>query len=249
MCIALIAGSLAGCILGVRQLRAAAAGHRGGRWESLALARRSAGFLWSGLGSQLQNIDVTLVGVLAGSAAAGILAAPSRLTTPIGVAAAAAASVVLAQNRYLVQDHANRRHAVTKITASVFAVTAIGTLPLWAFPRTTARILLGTQYEPAANVLRVVALGTCIAAINQPLAAHLQAKARQRYVGLSVLLGGVAGLATVAALARPVGAMGGGIGILGTQAVVLRCSMLELCRFVAVELTSGTPSVAYRAKC
>jgi O-antigen/teichoic acid export membrane protein len=229
MCVALIAGSAAGCLLGHRQLGLAAVAARTQQMrDALVLVKQSAGFLWSSLGAQLQNIDVTIVGLLAGSAAAGVLAAPSRLTTPIGVAAASAASIVLAQARYLRNDEDRSTQAIAKVTAGVLAVTMLGTLPLWGFPTVTARALLGPQYVAGATVLRLVAVGACIAAVNQPLAAHLQARLRQRHVGLCVFVGGVTGVATVAALAHPLGAIGGGIGVLVAQCVVLAGLVIDL---------------------
>jgi O-antigen/teichoic acid export membrane protein len=176
-------------------------------------------FLASGLGAQLQNLDVALVGWLAGSRAAGLLAAPSRLATPLGLLASSSASVLLVQARHL--RTASDRASPKRVTGAVFVLTVLGVSPLLIVPDATARLLFGAEYDDAASVFRLVAVGVCIASVNQPLAATLQARYRHRIVGASVMTGGIIDLAIVAATAHSWGAVSGGIGIVASQVTIL----------------------------
>ncbi|MDQ1629395.1 MAG: hypothetical protein QOI54_3139 [Actinomycetota bacterium] len=205
-------------------------------WAGRARARGSAlgaapSFLTSSLGAQLQNLDVPLVGALAGAGSAGLLAAPSRLTTPLGLVAASAASILLVQARH----HAGGprpagARPLRRVVAGVLALTALGALPLLVVPERTARLLLGEGYSGSATVFRLVAVGVCVAAVNQPLAAQLQAMRRHREVAMIVLAGGLLGLVVVAVTAPAAGATGGGVGILGSQLVILLALGLALRR-------------------
>jgi O-antigen/teichoic acid export membrane protein len=83
------------------------------------------------------------------------------------------------------------------------------------------RLLFGNHYEGAASVFRLMAIGVCISSLNQPLAATLLARYRQRLVGASVLAGGIVNLAIVAALGPSQGAVAGRIGVVASQVTIL----------------------------
>lgn len=182
--------------------------------------RRSWPFFISGIGAQLQNLDIPLVAWLAGPAAAGLLAAPSRMTTPLGVLAASASVVVLVQHRHVGTGSGRAGHAVRATAIVVTALTLAGVAPLLIAPAQTAEFLFGPGFSGGADVFRLVAIGVCLSALSQPLAADLQARGRQSRVAAAVLSGGFAGTVTVIVLAPRIGALGGGVGILVAQVVV-----------------------------
>jgi len=96
----------------------------------------SVGFLSSGLGAQLQNLDVALMSWVGGSRAASLLAAPSRVTTPLGLLAASSAEIFLVQARH--HRATSARASVRRVAGVVFALTTLGVSPiLVAWPIST----------------------------------------------------------------------------------------------------------------
>jgi len=179
----------------------------------------SVGFLLSGVGAQLQVLDVALMSWVAGSRAASLLAAPSRVTTPLTLLAASAAEIFVVQARH--QPTVAARTSVRRLTAVVFGLTTLAVSPILIAPDATVRLLFGDQYEASASVFRLMAIGVCISSLNQPLAATLLARYRQRLVGASLMAGGIVNLGLVAALGPSRGALAGGIGVVASQVTIL----------------------------
>ncbi len=184
-------------------------------------ARESVGFFASSVGAQLQNLDVPLVGWVAGGSAAGMLAAPSRMTNPLGILASAAASMLLVQDRHGPGGGRWGAHRMGVVTAGVGIVTFVCVSPLVFLPGATAALVLGESYRSAAGVCRLVALAVCVAAVNQPLAADAEARFDQARVGAAVAAGGLTGVLVVLTTAPALGAAGGGWAMIATQLVVL----------------------------
>ena len=178
--------------------------------------RRGMSFMAGSLGAQLQNLDVPLVAWLAGAASAGLLAAPSRLTSPLGLLASSAATIVLVQRR-----HSHERLKILPTSLRVVALTTVGVSPLIVAPEAFARIVMGERYEGAAGVFRLVAFGVILASLSQVLAADLMAHHKQRQVAFAVIMGGVFDLAVVSLTAPSLGAVGGGLGVVCSQVLIL----------------------------
>jgi O-antigen/teichoic acid export membrane protein len=113
------------------------------------------------------------------------------------------------------------RTSVRRLTAVVFALTTLAVSPILIAPDATVRLLFGDQYEASASVFRLMAIGVCISSLNQPLAATLLARYRQRLVGASLMAGGIVNLGLVAALGPSRGALAGGIGVVASQVTIL----------------------------
>lgn len=178
--------------------------------------KRGISFMAGSLGAQLQNLDVPLVAWLAGAASAGLLAAPSRLTSPLGLLASSAATIVLVQKR-----HTHERLKILPTALRVVALTALGVSPLIVAPDELARFFMGEGYEGAAGVFRLVALAVVLASLSQVLAADLLAHHRQRQVASAVIMGGILDLAVVLLTAPTLGAVGGGLGVVSSQVLIL----------------------------
>lgn len=178
--------------------------------------RRGVSFMTGSLGANLQNLDVPLVAWVAGAASAGLLAAPSRITTPLGVLAASAATIVLVQKR-----HIQGQLPLLPTAFPVVALTAVGVSPLIFAPGVVSRFVIGEAYEGADGVFRLVALGVILASFNQVLAADLQAHHEQRRVALTVIAGGILGLLVVGLTAPALGAVGGGLGVVSAQVLIV----------------------------
>jgi O-antigen/teichoic acid export membrane protein len=178
--------------------------------------RRGMSFMAGNLGAQLQNLDVPLVAWLAGAASAGLLAAPSRLTSPLGLLASSAATIILVQRR-----HTQGRLKILPTALVVVALTSVGVSPLIVAPEAFARFLMGEGYEGAAGVFRLVALGVVLASLSQVLAADLLAHHKQRLVASAVIMGGILDLVVVVSTAPALGAVGGGLGVVSSQILIL----------------------------
>jgi O-antigen/teichoic acid export membrane protein len=207
-----------------------------GSWGSIVAAVRlvptdsprrrvveQASYLANAVGVQIQNLDVAIVGWLANPTAAGILAGPSRLTGPLGVLAGSVSSVLLVQRRHLGPDRAGMPTPATisRIALATGLFTALCVSPLLIFPAQVMTLLLGSEFAASGDVARLTAVGVCMSAVSQPLAADLQAGGRYTTVGMIILSGGALGIATVMATAPEMGALGGGVGVLVTQTIVL----------------------------
>jgi O-antigen/teichoic acid export membrane protein len=175
------------------------------------------------MGAQVQNLDVPIVSWLAGPAQAGLLAAPSRLTSPIGIVASSVASILFVQRRHMMPatgpgaEGRPRAGATVGITAASAGLTAVIVSPLLVAPSWTMSLLLGSSYQGSGVTARLVAIGMCISALVQPLSADLQARHRHRSVAVSLLLAGLVGTLTVVLAAPTWGAVGGGVGVVMTQ--------------------------------
>jgi len=226
--LSLTLGCLASCAYGMWLVR-----RQFGRTYLLSVkihrqdVRQAFHFMITTLGGQLQNFDVPLVGLLAGAGAAGLLAGPSRLTAPLGMVAATAATIVFVQARHSSGiSGGSGRSGLTLIGGGILVITALGVSPLLIAPDATARFLLGDQFQSAGGVFRLFAVAVCVGSINQLLAAHLQARGHEAEVAKGVVLGGALGLVVVGLTARPFGAIGGGFGVLAAQAIILSSLLL-----------------------
>jgi O-antigen/teichoic acid export membrane protein len=178
--------------------------------------RRGVSFMAGTMGAQLQNLDVPLMAWLGGAASAGLLAAPSRLTTPLGLVASSVATIILVQRR-----HSYNELRVLPTAARVAAMTAVGVMPIVVAPDAFALFVMGDGYVGAAGVFRLVALGAVLSSVSQVLAADLIAHHEQRFVASAIIMGGVLGLVVVALTASALGALGGGLGVVSSQILIL----------------------------
>jgi O-antigen/teichoic acid export membrane protein len=186
-------------------------------------------YLGNSLGAQFQNLDVPLVGLLAGPTQAGLLAMPSRLTGPIGLLASSVSSMLFAQHRYLTSSTGSRSEdrSTWKVTGRIALgsaiLTTVAVSPLLLLPSWTMTVALGDDYRDSAIPARLVAIAMCVYAVGQPLAADLQARNSNghRTVALAVVSGGVANGIVIATAAPALGAIAGGIGAILMQLVIL----------------------------
>jgi len=105
-------------------------------------------------------------------------------------------------------------------------------------------LLLGDQYAGSANVLRILAAGTIISNLNQPLFVFLMARGQDRR-GAGLLTTGVAVMLSLVVLLTPrLGATGAAVAYAVGQLVLfvlLAAAALRL--LVRDEADEGVPSV------
>lgn len=194
------------------------------------LWRTSAGFGWSGLAAQVQRVDIAIVAALAGPAAAGLYAAPSRLTNlltilPTALSAALFPRVAGASGR----GGKARRDVLMAIgftlALSTLAMAIIFSLADWIVP-----LLLGDDYRDSVPVLRAFLIGLVCMCANAPLAALLQAEGYERYVAKVVGAASIVGLIAIAIGALSYGAVGAAAGYIALQICILVPLILFLSR-------------------
>lgn len=204
------------------------------RWSGIArLMKQSWVFGLSGFAAQVQRADVAIVAAVASSFAAGIYAAPARLTGPLNLVPTALAGVLLPR-----MSRAGTPQLVPMLKGVVLVVVVQG-VALTAVAVTapyTVISLLGPSYEDSIAVLRVLCLALVLVAFNAPVSAMLQGLRLERYVAYVVSAGAVVSLGLVAGGAWLGGALGATWGMAGMQLVIFVC----LCYGIRMAMRRGS---------
>ncbi|WP_247828494.1 lipopolysaccharide biosynthesis protein [Arthrobacter antioxidans] len=186
-------------------------------WDRAGNFGISAGFL------SLQNMDVTILGAVAGSLSAGIYGAVNKWVQPVTILAGAfaSASAPFIARAGTVRDSWNiLRHAVWMPVIAVLVACSLALSAPWL-----VEALLGDEYRDAAKVLTVLAVAAVPGVLNQPLFIALQYLGSDRPVAIVLSASIVLQLVLVAALAPALGALSCAVAILAAQ-------LLQLTAFV-----------------
>ena len=166
-----------------------------------------------------QGLDLPIISAVGGPAAAGLYGAVNRWTQPMGLLASAFASasapfVAHSGTWELAWHHVRKSVWLLCVAIGVCIGVAIGAP--WIVD-----LLIGPQYEGSSMVLRILALGTIPAILNQPLVVFLQALGHDRIVSFITLGSVVCQLAMVALITSLLGALGAAVAFAGLQVFVL----------------------------
>jgi O-antigen/teichoic acid export membrane protein len=182
----------------------------------IALWRLSAGFGLANVAGQAQRIDVALVGLISGPTQAGVYALPARLAVPLYALPAAYSAALYPR----VAAGSGRKSHLGGVM-----IVGLVMLPILAgvfiFAPLVVQVIGGSAYVDGAVVLRLYSVAVFFSALNQPLAAVLQAQGSEAFVAMVVTVGSVLGLLAVAVGASVAGAGGAATGFLGLQAFAL----------------------------
>jgi O-antigen/teichoic acid export membrane protein len=192
-------------------------------------------FWFSAFGAQLQQLGPALVGVVAGSAAAGAYGVGNRLTTPLLIIPTSLSNVALvnaARDRTSSRRH---RRQIYRLVGTLALACAVAFLGVGVAARPLLEILLGSSFLGAVTPLRIFLMVLILACIEQPLAGMLQGEGRERAVGRLLLLFSGSGLAFVCVGARLGGAAGAVCGLLTTHVLIL----VALIRMLRAEPAAG----------
>jgi O-antigen/teichoic acid export membrane protein len=191
----------------------------------LAVSRRTnpwtdAGYFGlAGLANSAQALDLPLLSVVGGSAAAGLYGAVNRWTQPMSLLASAFASAsapFVARSKNIVAAwHHLRRGLWMPLAAIALSLLVFAGAP-WIVP-----FLLGDAYAGSVDVLRILALVSIPSIIIQPVIVALQALGRDRYVAFAMSGAVIVQLLLVAVLGGMLGAWGAAIASLVTQVLLL----------------------------
>ena len=183
------------------------------------------------------ELSILLVGLIAAPAAVGLF----RIANSTIAMAAAAIPIVLfvalpvIARLHAQQDRARLQRAVTAFAWLQFGGVALLSLPLLVAAEPLLQLVFGAQFVPAANVLRVLALGQIVSAAFGPNAALLNMTHHEKRVMRAMAVSLILSLAII-----PLGLAAWGIvGAAVASVVSLLCWNLMLWsdarRFLAID--------------
>lgn len=166
-----------------------------------------------------QSLDLSIMSAVGGPAVAGLYGAVNRWTQPMSLLAGAFTTSAAP----IVASHDSFGAAWPKLKRSAwFVLGAVLMCVLVAiFAEPMVGILVGNEYQDSANVLRILAIGTIGAVLNQPLASFLQAVGRDRSVSMITMTGVALQLLLVALLTWQAGSVGASLAYCVLQLVIL----------------------------
>lgn len=172
--------------------------------------RASFPFMVNTIGVQIRNLDVTLVSLVGGAAAAGLYGLPARLTTPLRMVPSAIAPVVL---RYAAKREAAYMAAIRWLIATTLLLSALGLGIFALLARYVILGVFGAQYVEAVRPLQILCIGIIFAFAVTLLTSTLQGIGRERVVGSVAVLVNVGALLFVMAGTITWGADGAAAGL------------------------------------
>jgi O-antigen/teichoic acid export membrane protein len=225
--VALIAGSTASTALLVAKMP-----HRG----TLSGTRTFSRTPWMGSGFYglsnvavtAQALDVAIMSAVAGPSAAGVYGAVNRWTQPMALAvtafAASAVPVVARARSWSVAWPQLKKALWLPLAAMIACLVVFLAAPFFV------HVLVGDAYADSADVLRVLAVGTLFAIVNQPLAVFQQSLGRDRPVSFVTMFSVVVQLGLVAVLAGLHGPVGAAWAFVVAQASICVLLLLVMTR-------------------
>lgn len=206
--------------------RAIGAVRPSGVWR---LFRDSAAFGASALFIHAQRFDVALVSAIAGPTAAGLFAAPARVTGLLGSIPLALTAAIFPSVASSTDDEGRRQRPLAAIKVSFIIVLPVLAVVFIMAPTFTTW-LLGESYTQSGDVLRVVVISLLPASFNGPLSAVLQAQGRERRVALILGISISIGMCFIAVGAAIADAVGAAWGLVALQLAILSMLYQELRR-------------------
>jgi O-antigen/teichoic acid export membrane protein len=166
-----------------------------------------------------QTLDLSIMNMVAGPAAAGLYGAVNRWTQPMTLLAGAftnSAAPIVARAASWKQAWPQVKRSALLLVGAVVTCIAVALL---ADPLVT--VLVGPEYDNSGTVLQVLALGTIGAVLNIPVASFLQSLGRDRAVSAIITTGVLIQLGLVACLSLQYGALGASLAFCVLQALIL----------------------------
>jgi O-antigen/teichoic acid export membrane protein len=163
----------------------------------------------------LQNLDLSLLSLVAGSGAAGAYGAVNRWVSPLGLlgnAVSASAVTSFARARHVVTAIRELRWAVAMLLIAIAASLGVA-----AWGDEIAISLLGSDYRDSGPALTYLALGMAVSILNQPLAGLLMFGTNDRVVGYGMIASVTLQMGVVALFGMKLGATAAGVAFLIAQ--------------------------------
>jgi O-antigen/teichoic acid export membrane protein len=184
------------------------------------LWRSSYSFGMVGVSAQILRADTAIVNAFSGSYAAGVYAAPARLTSFLAVIPASFSAAVFPR---IVRSSAHGTSQRPEILGAcvMLAVMVLLLVTLAIAAPVLILLTLGPAYSASVLVFRIFLIVVLLNAANQPLLALMQAEGREHYAGWVLVASAVIGLVTIGWGAYIGGAAGAAVGALILQMLQL----------------------------
>ncbi|TDL42443.1 lipopolysaccharide biosynthesis protein [Kocuria rosea] len=188
------------------------------------IIRVSRPFWVNSLSAQLRNLDVLIVSMTSTAAAAGYYGAIARSISPLSMFSASLAAVIYPQ---AVRDRMSGTSTLTRPVLVVLAFLMIAYGVLAAGADMIVRLLLGDEYLPAVDGLRIVLLSLIFASLTAILTAILQAYRFEKVVGVISALTSILSLTGIFIGASLYGVTGAALGL--AVAYVVQAVLMFAC--------------------
>ena len=169
--------------------------------------RQSRPYWVNSMAAQARNLDVVVVGALAGATQAGLYSSGSRLMNPLRILPQSLAGILLPASARS-QESARALQSLLRLTVVVVAGMSLLYAAIWFAVPTFVDGALGPAYVDATPVIRIIVAGLPIAAMCSMLNSILQGRGRSKDVALASSSTTVACLLGVALVSPFYGAVG-----------------------------------------
>lgn len=146
---------------------------------AVPIYRKARWYAVSGMGTNLAQLEVPLLSVVASPAVAGLYALPARFVSPLSLLGSALGSVLLREFHAV----ADARRLLIRAVICCYAMGVALAIPLLFLGKELATFIFGHKYSDASFPLQVAPLTAGVVAASQPLVAYLQVQGRSRAVG------------------------------------------------------------------
>ncbi|MEA5456994.1 polysaccharide biosynthesis C-terminal domain-containing protein [Sinomonas sp. JGH33] len=190
---------------------------------------RGAGFFGvSSLANSAQSLDLPILSIVAGPAAAGLFGAVNRWTQPMSLLAAAfsaASAPFVSRSSDVIDAWRHVRQAVWMPASAVALSTAVAIAAPALVP-----LLLGDGYVGSVESLRVLAFVSIFSILSQPLMVILQSLGHDRYTALCMGTAVALQLLAVAIMGAAYGSLGAAYASLITQILIFGAFVVRVVR-------------------
>jgi O-antigen/teichoic acid export membrane protein len=164
-------------------------------------------FWFATAGQGVRQIDVAVLGAVAGTAVAGVFAPASRLVPALLLVPGTYTQLLLGRLS------AGQASLTVRRLAGVALFTTMSFLTLAVLADIWVPLLLGEGYRASVDVIRVVTASLVFAALSSTIASSLHATDRAAYVAVAVWTGATTTIGLVAVLGAAYGAMGAAVAV------------------------------------
>lgn len=164
-------------------------------------------FWFATAGQGVRQIDVAVLGAVAGTAVAGVFAPASRLVPALLLVPGTYTQLLLGRLS------AGQASLTARRLAGVALFTTTSFLTLAVLADVWVPLLLGEEYRASVDVIRVVIASLIFAALSSTVASSLHATDRAAYVAVAVWTGATTTIGLVAVLGAAYGAMGAAVAV------------------------------------
>ena len=188
--------------------------------EVLRLARP---YWVTGIATQARNLDVVVVGALAGATQAGLYSSGSRLMSPLRILPTSLAMILLPASART-QKSAHALRSLLRLAVAVVAGMSLLYAAIWLAVPTFVDRALGSAYVDATPVIRIIVAGLPLAAMCSMLNSILQGRGRSKDVAVASSSTTAACLVGIAVVSPFYGAVGAATVL--TLSFVIQLGML-----------------------